>query len=45
MTWVPGGAAEPSDVLAGRVTQAALAQRRREGAVVGPAADEPALGL
>jgi beta-lactamase class A len=45
MTWVPGGAAQPSDVLAGRVTQAALAQRRREGAVVGPAADEPALGL
>jgi beta-lactamase class A len=45
MTWVSGNAGEPSDVLAGDVTRAALAQRSREQAAVGSAAELPAIGL
>ena len=35
MTWVPGYAGDSSDILAGRVAQAALAQRREEAALAG----------
>ena len=35
MTWVPGYAGSSSDILAGRVAQAALAQRREELALAG----------
>jgi len=45
LTWVSGFADESSDVLAGRVAEAALAERRREQAAVAPASAGPAFGL